>query len=89
MAENTSPDDATASGKPAVAEPVPSVTFSKITFSDSSSISLEPDDVVVFVGPNNAGKSAALRDLEAYIGPQDPKTVIRSVQLHKIGSADM
>ena len=39
------------------------LTFEEITFSDGTLISLEPDDVVVLVGPNNAGKSAALREL--------------------------
>ena len=45
----------------------PAVTFNSITFSDGTTISLEPNDVVVFVGPNNAGKSVALRELEGQV----------------------
>ena len=41
----------------------PSLSFETITLSDGTSIALEEDDIVVFVGPNNAGKSAALREL--------------------------
>ena len=37
-------------------ESPPSVTFESITFSDGQTIQLDPTDVVVLVGPNNAGK---------------------------------
>ena len=45
----------------------PSVTFESITFSDGTEITLGPTDVVVLVGPNNSGKSAALRDLHGFV----------------------
>ena len=41
----------------------PRLSFETITFSDGTVLRLEDDDIVVFVGPNNAGKSAALREL--------------------------
>ena len=37
--------------------------ISKITFNDSSSFDINENDIVVFVGPNNAGKSQALKDI--------------------------
>ena len=36
----------------------PRLSFETITFSDGTSLTLDEDDIVVFVGPNNAGKSA-------------------------------
>lgn len=41
----------------------PTLSFETVTFSDGTTLSFEDDDIVVFVGPNNAGKSAALREL--------------------------
>ena len=49
-----------------LSEDAPSVTFETVTFSDSTQISLNPTDVLVLVGPNNAGKSLALKELEEY-----------------------
>ena len=56
----------------------PSVTFESIEFSDGTTISLHPSDVVVLVGPNNAGKSAVLRELEDAFARGNPSTVLRS-----------
>lgn len=42
------------------------VRFSSFTVSDGTKISLSEDDVLVVVGPNNAGKSQLLRDLESH-----------------------
>ena len=64
----------------------PSVIFKKITFSDKSCIELGPDDVVVLVGPNNAGKSVAIKELEQHIvGATDP-IVVKSAEICKSGS---
>ena len=38
-----------------------------VTFNNHSIIELEPDSIVVFVGPNNAGKSQVLRDIYGLI----------------------
>ena len=66
----------------------PSVTFQSIAFSDGSIVSLDPNDVVVLVGPNNAGKSLALRELELHIGSPVETTVIKSTTLHKTGTPE-
>ena len=47
---------------------------------------LDPRDIVVFVGPNNAGKSAALREIEDHIGQATAGKVIKSVKLQKVGT---
>ena len=55
-------------------------------------MALSEDDIVVFVGPNNAGKSAALRDLEKLIRHGDDPSqvcyVIKNATLTKTGSED-
>ena len=66
----------------------PSVTFENITFSDGTTVVLDPTDVVVFVGPNNAGKSLALRELEQHIGNPASATVITSRSLRKTGTPE-
>lgn len=69
--------------------PSPSLTLSRLTFSDGLSIDLNVDDIVVFVGPNNAGKSAALKEIESQISStKRPTSVIKGVQLRKIGTLE-
>ena len=41
----------------------PSVTINEIKFNDGTKVSLRPDDIIVFVGANNVGKSRALKDI--------------------------
>lgn len=65
----------------------PSLSFETITFSDGQTLSFEEDDIVVFVGPNNAGKSAALRELQHFLGRPGGQLVIRDTSLRKIGDA--
>ena len=69
-------------------ESPPSVTFESITFSDGQTIQLDPTDVVVLVGPNNAGKSLALRELEEHIGETLSKTVIKATKHRITGTKD-
>ena len=42
---------------------MPNASISKIKFSDETEIPISKNDVVVFVGPNNSGKSLALKNL--------------------------
>ena len=74
--------------EPSSTEGSPSVTFEGITFSDGTSIKLEPADVVVLVGPNNAGKSLALQELDDYLEGNSDTTVLTSLKLRKIGTKD-
>ena len=66
----------------------PSVCFRSIVFSDGTRIDLQPTDVVVLVGPNNAGKSLALRELDMMLRHSQAGKVIRSVQISKDGTLD-
>ena len=66
----------------------PMVTFKSITFSDGKNLALEENGIVVFVGPNNAGKSVALKELQEHLtGASDPK-VVKSVELRKTGTPE-
>lgn len=64
----------------------PTISFESITFSDGTTLSLDEDDIIVFVGPNNAGKSAALRELENWIAHARPGLVIKGTTLRKTGT---
>lgn len=55
-------------------------TFESITFSDGTTISLKPTDVVVLVGPNNVGKSVALHELEDHVSNSFHGIVVRKVK---------
>lgn len=66
----------------------PRLSFQGITFSDGTELSLDEDDIIVLVGPNNAGKSAALRELEDWIARSQPGVVIREASIRKVGTSD-
>lgn len=66
----------------------PSVTFESVTFSDGTTIELDPADVVVLVGPNNAGKSVALRELEGHIGENPEAIVVKSANRLSVGTSE-
>ena len=67
----------------------PIVNFQSIAFSDGTTIQLEDSDVVVLVGPNNAGKSLALTEFEGHFGNYlvGPK-VVSAASTRKIGSKE-
>lgn len=67
---------------------LPSVTFATITFSDGTPVHLDPADVVVLVGPNNAGKSAALRELDRAFDRQRSLTVLQDYNMRTAGTPD-
>lgn len=54
----------------------PSVVIKKIKFNDNTEIELSKDDIVVFVGANNVGKSRALKDIKNDIFESSSKKVI-------------
>ena len=66
----------------------PTISFRRMTFSDGTTIDLEPNDVVVFVGPNNAGKSLALREIDQHIGDPRATLVVKEVEKTVHGTSD-
>ena len=68
----------------------PTISFETITFSDGQTLQFDSDEIIVFVGPNNAGKSAALRELNNFVSKSHPQVVVKDAALRKIGtSADL
>ena len=61
--------------------------ISEITFNNGESLSIESDDIVLFVGPNNAGKSQALNDIYVKSGQENPTVVISSIKTQKDGGS--
>ncbi len=67
----------------------PRVWVKTITFSDGTTISLEKDDVVVVVGPNNSGKSATLRGIrDKFASPSAANPAIKAITLERQGTVD-
>lgn len=62
--------------------------LSEITLNDGTTISLKQNSIVLFVGPNNAGKSQCLKDIMALNDPAEASRfgiVIKSQKLEKNG----
>jgi predicted ATPase len=64
----------------------PTFALKEVTFSDGTALSFAEDEIVVFVGPNNAGKSATLKEMEALVSRSGAHTVVKSATLHKTGN---
>lgn len=41
----------------------PQISIDKLVFSNNTSISFDPSDLIIFVGPNNSGKTTTLHDI--------------------------
>ena len=62
------------------------IWISEITFSDDTTLQFEKDDIVVFVGPNNAGKSASLKESASLIKAKNKKgKVLKDLNIKKEG----
>lgn len=65
------------------------IWIERITFSDNTTLSFKSDDIVVFVGPNNAGKSATLKESYSFLKNKNTiGKVIKSIEFSKEGSDD-
>lgn len=66
----------------------PRVAIISLTFSDDTKVSISPDDVVLVVGPNNAGKSAALRAIRDKLQGEAFSPVLQALEIQRTGSAE-
>lgn len=64
----------------------PRIVAETMIFSGGQKLELAENDTVVFVGPNNAGKSACLREIASFLGPATDQNVVNSIQFRKIGT---
>ncbi|PWK38678.1 ATP-dependent nuclease [Cupriavidus plantarum] len=76
-----------------MAENTAEVSIESVTFSGGQTVEFGPSDIVVIVGPNNAGKSATLRELHARLhqapGVQLPDwVVLTDMTIRKTESVD-
>jgi ABC-type transporter Mla maintaining outer membrane lipid asymmetry ATPase subunit MlaF len=63
----------------------PTLSFESVTFSDGTVLTFGDDEIVVFVGPNNAGKSAALREMQQFISQAVAQNVIKNATFRRTG----
>lgn len=57
------------------------ITISRLIFNDETPIDVSQQDIVVFVGPNNMGKSQSLRDIFNSITNDHGSVVIKDVEV--------
>lgn len=57
--------------------------ISKIQFSNGESVDIRQNDIVVFVGPNNAGKSQSLKDIFALCERKIPSVIVSDIIVTK------
>ncbi len=67
----------------------PSATISQLEFSDGTCIQVGQHDVILVVGPNNAGKSATLRAIRDKLNEAAAESpVLKSIKLNKQGTTE-
>ena len=57
--------------------------ISKLIFNNGQSVDINKNDIVIFVGPNNAGKSQSLKDIYELCERKKPSTVVKDVEIVK------
>lgn len=67
-----------------------SVWIKEIEFNDGTKVNFSKNDIVVFVGPNNAGKSASLKEANKLIKSNEDQTakVLKRVEIEKEGTIE-
>ena len=65
------------------------VSINELEFSDGSKIGFDQNDIVVLVGPNNAGKSATLKEtLKMLENKEYSGKVVKGIDIVKQGSVE-
>lgn len=57
--------------------------ISQLTFNNGQLLDISSNDIVVFVGPNNAGKSQSLKDIYALSSKKVPSVVVTEITIKK------
>jgi len=68
----------------------PKASISKLSFSGGSSFTLDENDKIILVGPNNSGKSQSLREIIGICqnGKKDRTVVVTGLEITKTGSTE-
>jgi len=92
MAEESYPDEENAAeqnGDMAAVETRPRIFFKSIGFQDGTKINFGNNDIVVFVGGNNAGKSQILKDLNNHISSnKNWEQIIKNIETEPYGTEE-
>lgn len=57
--------------------------ISKIYFNNGTHVDIQQNDIIIFVGPNNAGKSQSLKDIYTLSSKKYPTTVVSDITIKK------
>ena len=57
--------------------------ISRIHFNDETYVDIQQNDIIIFVGPNNAGKSQSLKDIYILASGKFPTTVVSDIDIKK------
>jgi hypothetical protein len=60
--------------------------ISKIHLNDGTDVDIQQNDIIIFVGPNNAGKSQSLKDIYMLASEKQPTTVVTDITTQKYPS---
>lgn len=61
----------------------------ELTFADGQTLKLRNDSIVVFVGPNNAGKTTCLRDIYCHLSGDSNCNLVSSIDFTKPSIEDV
>src|SRR6267143_3397964 len=89
MLDDASAPDETINGSDSSRQPkvMPSVVIQAATFSDGTVVNFDDNNIVVLVGPNNAGKSVALRNMKDKSTKKEISgLVVKDLTLKTLGS---
>lgn len=64
------------------------LTITELTFSDGTKVPIPSRGVIALVGPNNVGKTVALREILRLVERRSPSQVIHDLQLSLSGTPD-
>lgn len=65
------------------------VKITSLKFSDETLVQVKDGDIIVLVGPNNVGKSAALKNIKDKVGnPKVEKEVVKDLDIDLYGDVD-
>jgi ABC-type cobalamin/Fe3+-siderophores transport system ATPase subunit len=59
---------------------IPRAHLQKVIFASGEKVSLKRDSILVFVGPNNAGKSTALAEISSLLNSKTDTKLIKISQ---------
>lgn len=57
--------------------------ISRLQFNTGEALDIKQDDIIIFVGPNNAGKSQSLKDIYTLSSEKLPTIVISDIVITK------